>query len=209
MIDIAVKLLIAYVIGSVMGSQVAGWFKGVDIRTAGSGNAGATNALRTQGKWFALLVIVIDLGKGALAAGWVPYLELGATATVPEWLPYACGALCVLGHVFPVLYGFRGGKGAATLVGTVLVFAPVLVLPLLAVFILTIALTGFVGLATIVTTEFAAVLIVLVYGIERLPLLVYAVAMGFVIVVTHRENIRRMVDGTESRNTKLMLLKRP
>ncbi|MEM9173180.1 MAG: glycerol-3-phosphate 1-O-acyltransferase PlsY [Pseudomonadota bacterium] len=207
--DVLIKIFLAYAIGSVMGSQIAGWLKGVDIRTVGSGNAGSTNALRTQGRGFALLVLVIDVGKGALAAGWIPTLPLIAGATVPPyWLAYVCAGAAVLGHVYPLFYGFRGGKGAATLVGTLLVFDPILVLPLLGVFILTIIITGYVGLATMVTADTAPFLILAVYWLDRVPLLIYAFIMSGVIIFTHRSNIMRMIDGTESRNTRLMLLRR-
>lgn len=208
MADIIFKLALSYVIGSIMGSLLLGQFRGVDIRTHGSGNAGGTNALRTQGKGFALGVIVIDIGKGWLAAAVVPVLTFVSAVPPPTWLAYGCGAAAVIGHVFPIFYGFRGGKGAATLVGTLLCYAPILVLPLLGVFILTIMLTGYVGLATIVTTEAAMIAVAVVYQFDRLPLLIYAVLMSVVIMWTHRSNIVRMMNGTESRNTKMMVLRR-
>ncbi|MEO0576078.1 MAG: glycerol-3-phosphate 1-O-acyltransferase PlsY [Pseudomonadota bacterium] len=208
MLDVIFKLALAYVLGSIMGSLLLGRYRGVDIRMSGSGNAGGTNALRTQGKGFALGVMVIDVGKGWLAAAVVPALTFVSDMPPPVWLAYACGAAAVIGHVFPLFYGFRGGKGAATLVGTLLCYAPVLVLPLLVVFILTIMLTGYVGLATIVTTEAAMIAVAAVYQLDRLPLLIYAAVMSIVIIWTHRSNIMRMMNGTESRNTKMMVLRR-
>ena len=208
MIDIGFKLALAYALGSVMGSLLIGRLRKVDIRTVGSGNAGSTNALRTQGPWFALAVLAIDVGKGALAAGWVPTLTWVSAATVPAWLPYACAAASVLGHVFPFLFGFRGGKGAATLMGTLFVFDASLVLPLLGVFIAVIALSGYVGLATMVTANAAALAILLVHGASRPEFLAYAVVMGIAMLLTHHSNIRRMMTGTESRNTRLMVLRR-
>ena len=109
--------LAAYGRGSVSGALLVGRLRGgVDIRMLGSGNAGGTNALRTQGPWFALGVIVIDLGKGWLAAAWLPLAaaRFGASAL---GLPEACAFAAMLGHVWPLWHGFRGGKGAATLVG--------------------------------------------------------------------------------------------
>ncbi|MEM7613109.1 MAG: glycerol-3-phosphate 1-O-acyltransferase PlsY [Pseudomonadota bacterium] len=208
MSDIILKLLLAYVIGSIMGSLLLGKMRHVDIRSMGSGNAGGTNALRTQGKAFALGVVIIDIGKGALAAGWVPYLALTSTEPTAAWLSFACGAAAVVGHVYPIFHGFRGGKGAATLVGTILVLAPMLVLPLLAVWVLTIALTGFVGLATMVTGEAALLLTIAFYQFDKLELLVYTFVMGMFIVFTHRSNIGRMLQGTEPRNERMMLLRK-
>ena len=121
--DFALKVLLAYLLGSVVGSLVVGRLRGgVDIRKLGSGNAGSTNALRTQGLAFGIWVIVIDVAKGWIAAA----LAAGARDSGhrrrrrrrwPAWLPAACGFAAIVGHVFPVWHGFRGGKGVATLVG--------------------------------------------------------------------------------------------
>src|SRR4051812_25631576 len=135
--EFPLKILLAYLLGSVVGSLVVGRLRGgVDIRKSGSGNAGATNALRTQGAAFALWVIVIDIAKGWLAAAWLPGLALpGVPATAPElaqWLPAVCAFAAILGHVFPVWHGFRGGKGVATLVGAFAGIQLALLLPLFA-----------------------------------------------------------------------------
>src|SRR5690606_2878124 len=118
-----VAIAVSYLLGSIVGSLVLGRSRGVDIRTQGSGNAGGTNALRTQGKGFAAAVMVIDVGKGVIAAG-----PVAAAAIDSGWnamtLQVLCGAAAVIGHVWPVYFGFRGGKGAATLVGVVGTIAP-------------------------------------------------------------------------------------
>jgi glycerol-3-phosphate acyltransferase PlsY len=209
MLDIALKLLLSYLVGGIMGGLVIGRLRGgVDIRSMGSGNLGGTNALRTQGKLFGIGVILIDVAKGAVAAGVIPGLfVLGATAQ-PGWLPYACGAAAVLGHVFPAWSGFRGGKGAATLVGTILVLKPILVPPLLAVWALFIMLTGYVGLATMVTANTAALIVALTMMPAERWLLTYALFMGVLTLFTHRSNIVRMVRGTENHNPRLMVFKR-
>src|SRR3954470_12149181 len=120
--EFTVKILLAYLLGSIVGSLVVGRLRGgVDIRKSGSGNAGATNALRTQGAAFAVWVIVIDVAKGWIAAAWLPTVAIPALVPagteLASWLPAACGFAAILGHVFPVWHGFRGGKGVATLVG--------------------------------------------------------------------------------------------
>ena len=120
--EFALKILLAYLLGSIVGSLVVGRLRGgVDIRKLGSGNAGGTNALRTQGPAFAIWVILIDIAKGWVAAALLPGFALPAVAPAPPtrrvWLPPVCGFAAILGHVFPVWHGFRGGKGVATLVG--------------------------------------------------------------------------------------------
>ena len=153
MLELGIKFLISYFIGSIMGSMVVGWLRGgVDIRKLGSGNAGGTNALRTQGWVFALSVVVIDVGKGVVATGIVPSLELPFVIPDGEisrvWLVLCCAAASVIGHVWPMWHNFRGGKGAATLVGTLIVLAPDIVLPVLLVWVFVLIISGFVGLST-------------------------------------------------------------
>jgi len=135
MLELAVKSLIGYLLGSLMGALILGALKGVDIRTLGSGNAGGTNALRTQGKLFGFLVLLIDIAKGVVAVWWLPAAVLpgiGMEADVSrEWLTMACGFAVIVGHVYPVWFDFRGGKGAATVVGVVAGLELRLLLPLL------------------------------------------------------------------------------
>ena len=141
---VACVLCVAYLLGSLSGSLLLGRLRGVDVRTMGSGNAGGTNAFRTQGLRFALGVVLIDVGKGALAA-WL------ALRFAPEWAWPAAG-LAVLGHVWPVWHGFRGGKGAATAVGALLVLWPLAVPLMLGVWLLVLVTTGYVGLSTVLAT---------------------------------------------------------
>ncbi|MEO6172571.1 MAG: glycerol-3-phosphate acyltransferase, partial [Arenimonas sp.] len=139
-------LLACYLLGSISGSLLLGRFRGIDIRKAGSGNAGGTNAFRTQGFKFALGVVLIDVGKGALAA----YLaHRFASANYSETLPLAAVLVAVLGHVWPVYHGFRGGKGAATLVGGLLLLWPMAVLVLIIIWVICLTVTGYVGLSTV------------------------------------------------------------
>lgn len=204
-----VAVVISYLLGSVIGSLAIGLARGVDIRTQGSGNAGGTNALRTQGKWFASAVIMIDVGKGVLAAGPVATYAAAAgsfgLATVQAW----CAAAVVIGHVWPVFFGFRGGKGAATLVGVVGVIAPLALVPMLVTFALVLITTGFVGLSTMVAT--ASLLAWAAFtapGGLLSPFGAFALAMSLFIAYTHRANIRRMIDRNENRFEKAMLLRR-
>ena len=210
MLELGLKTLLAYLLGSVLGSLVMGRFRGVDIREQGSGNAGGTNALRTQGWPFALGVVVIDVGKALLAVGVLPGLALpwvGIDAAVGRsWLEVACATAVVVGHVYPVWYEFRGGKGAATLIGAVAVLAPVALLPVVLVWLATVMLTGFVGLGTMLGTA----TLPLYFGLvaQRSPALVaFGVAMAVFVVYTHRANIERMRAGNENRARRLWLLR--
>jgi acyl phosphate:glycerol-3-phosphate acyltransferase len=210
MLELAVKSLIGYLLGSLMGALMLGALKGVDIRTLGSGNAGGTNALRTQGKLFALGVVCIDVAKGWFAARVLPGLDLPGVGIDPAlgrgWLAVACAACATLGHVYPVWWEFRGGKGAATILGVLLGLEPRLLAPVLGIWLAVVVLTGFVGLGTmlaVATLPFAARLIVP----QSAALLAFALSMAAFVIYTHRDNIARMRAGTENRARRLWLLR--
>src|SRR5579859_2342123 len=156
MLELGVKLLIAYLLGTLLGSLILGRLRGVDIRSMGSGNAGATNALRTQGKLFGFLVLAIDVAKGMAAVWWLPSAALpgiGIDLNVSrEWLTVACGFAVIIGHVYPVWFDFRGGRGAATVIGGVAGLELRLLVPLLLTWIIVVMLSGYVGLATMLAT---------------------------------------------------------
>jgi acyl phosphate:glycerol-3-phosphate acyltransferase len=212
MLELGFKTLLAYLLGSLIGSLIVGRLRGgVDIRTMGSGNAGGTNALRTQGFAFAFWVIVIDAGKGWAAAALLPAMSLpgiGIDPTIDRlWLAVACSIAVVVGHVYPVWYGFRGGKGAATLVGVVIGLKPIALLPLLAVWLLVVMFTGFVGLATMLAVA-AFPAYVAATGIDPSnALLTFGCVMTLFVCYTHRSNIERMRAGTENRARRLWLLR--
>ena len=210
MLELGFKALIAYLLGSVIGSLVLGQLRGVDIRTQGSGNAGGTNALRTQGWAFALGVIVIDVGKALLAVGWLPSLALpgiGIDSHVDrDWLAVTCALAVVFGHVYPVWYEFRGGKGAATLIGAVAVLAPMALVPVLLVWLGTVMLTGFVGLGTMLGTATLPVYFAMTQP-GRAAYVVFGLVAAAFIVFTHRSNVQRMRDGVENRARRLWLLR--
>ena len=196
-------ILAAYLLGSLSGSLLLGKLRGVDIRTQGSGNAGGTNAFRTQGAKFALGVIAIDIGKGALAA-WLG-LRFAPQADA-AWLAYATAFAATLGHVWPLWHGFRGGKGAATMVGGVAVLWPASVPVLLAVWLCTLILTGYVGLSTLLAGAAFVALALATHA--DVPRLTFAVAVALLLLFTHRANLARLRTGTESRFEKARLLHR-
>jgi acyl phosphate:glycerol-3-phosphate acyltransferase len=201
-----IALLLAYLLGSLSGSLLVGRLHGVDIRRSGSGNAGGTNAFRTRGWKFALAVVLIDIGKGALAALLPRWLVPEATA-LPA-LQAACVLAAVAGHTWPVFFGFRGGKGMATLLGGLAALWPLALAGVLAVWLLVLLSSGYVGLATVLAAGALLPLALLDPGAAPLPRLVFAaVAAGF-ILYTHRGNLQRLREGTEFRFEKARLLGR-
>lgn len=209
--EILVKGALAYLLGSIVGSLLIGRLRGgIDIRHLGSGNAGATNALRTQSKMFAFWVLLIDLGKGWVATGFLALSRIpgivSGPAHVRAWSVAACGITVMLGHIYPLWHGFRGGKGVATLVGAVLGAMPALLLPMLMVWLVAVVLSGFVGLASILGAITFAVGAATSSVTPRVPLLTFAVLSAILIAFTHRSNISRMLAGTEPRARKLWLL---
>lgn len=210
MLELVIKVIISYLLGSVIGSLVMGRMAGgVDIRSEGSGNAGGTNALRTRGWKFALPVVLIDAGKGVLAVLVIAPLMLPLVPEATfraEWIAMACGIAAVVGHVWPVWHGFRGGKGMATYLGALGVLAwPALVVGML-VWLVALLFTGYVGLATMVAATAVAVYALLISGIS--PLFVFGLVMAGFIVYTHRSNLQRLRDGTEHRFEKAMIFRR-
>ena len=203
MVDAFVLLLIAYLLGSFSGGLLLGKLRGVDIRTIGSGNAGGTNALRTQGVKFALGTVLVDVGKGALAT-WLAWRFLPAELH-PAWL-YACVLAAAAGHVWPVFHGFRGGKGAATLVGGLAIVWPQTLLPVLAVWLLSMMWGGYVGLSTVLAGV-SLVLVALVSGADGLRL-GFAAVIALFLIFTHRANLARLRAGTEPRSERARVLGR-
>lgn len=197
MTALLIKIVLAYLLGSLSGGLIVGALRHVDIRTAGSGNTGGTNAFRTQGFRFALAVVVIDIGKGALGAGAVPLLTLpGFADTVrPAVQAVACGGAAILGHCYPLWHGFRGGKGAATAVGAVCVLQPLAVIPLLFAWLVVLGLTGWVGLSTMVAGFSLVPAMIWLGGPE--PHVWFAACLAVFLVFTHRSNIRKMLAGQE------------
>ncbi len=206
MIEPIGKLALSYLLGSILGSAVVGRTRGVDIRTLGSGNAGATNALRTQGARFAFGVMVIDVGKGWLATRVVPQLSVPLTppsSEIHNWLPACCGAAALLGHVYPVWCRFRGGKAVATLLGAVLGLAPSVLVPVLIVWLACAVLTGFISVASIVAALTLPFWVVVENLAWQTALLAFTVFAALLVLFTHRANLRRLREGREPRARRL------
>jgi len=208
-------LLIAYLIGAIPTSVIAGkLLRGIDIRKEGSGNAGATNVWRVLGWKAGVTVLTIDLGKGILAASVIPLISFGSISIDPLLIPILCGLAAVIGHVFPIYTGFRGGKGVATAAGMLLAVAPIPVgigvgvfgapIPVgigVGVFGLTLLFFGRVSLGSLVGALSVPLTIALLNRYTTLHyhplLLALTSALVLFIFVTHRGNITRLICGTE------------
>jgi glycerol-3-phosphate acyltransferase PlsY len=195
--DFTLKVVLAWLLGSLVGGVILGRLcGGADIRALGSGNAGSTNAWRLRGPAFGLGVFVIDAAKGWLAVR-ILAPAFRPTPALAPWLPVACAAAAIAGHVYPVWFSFRGGKGMATLIGAVAAFAPVLLIPLAITWMAVLGVSGFVGMASMLSVGATAVWQGVTAG--QTPLTVFLVAATVFMIFTHRANIARMRAGTEPR----------
>ncbi|MDH3916475.1 MAG: glycerol-3-phosphate acyltransferase, partial [Chromatiales bacterium] len=148
-----------------------------------------------------------DVLKSVVAVAWLPHVGPAPGDALP-WLQVACGAAAVVGHCYPAFFGFRGGKGMATLLGAYAILAPVVLLIVVLAWMLTLAITGYVGFATMTGAVAAPVFLATTgSGIDS-PLLLFSLLMALFIVYTHRSNISRMRDGTESRIARALLSRR-
>ena len=202
---IALALLAAYLLGSIPTALWVGrrFFQLADIREHGSGNAGATNTFRVLGPKAGSFVLFVDALKGFVAAFFLPQWLVAQGAIAPGHEVYyrlACGALAVVGHIYPVFAQFRGGKGVATILGMMLGVAPATVGVCILVFIVMLLLFRFVSLASMTAGVTFALLQLLPQFRPAQPFLVY---VGFVLaallIYTHRANIGRLRAGTEGR----------
>ena len=196
---VVIMLAAAYLLGSLPTAIIAGrLLKGIDIRTEGSGNAGATNAARILGFRAGLVVAVVDLAKGMAAV-----LLVSRIAALPGSAgPVLCGIAAVSGHVFPIFVGFRGGKGVATSAGAAIALFPVLAPFCLACFLLVAALSRWVVVASL-TASFvlpATYLVACAFGAVFDPWrMTFAMAVFLIAIFTHRGNIARLVRGEEKK----------
>lgn len=212
MLELGIKTLISYLIGSINGSILLGRLQGVDVRKFGSGNPGATNALRAKGMWFALGVAIIDVAKGLVPTAWLPGAIVFGLAIDPavsrEWLIVACAAAAVIGHCYPVWHRFGGGKGAATAVGALAVIEWPLVPIGIAFWALVLVVTGYVGIATMSVFVVAPFIYLVFFDGALMQVLALLGFLAVFIVFTHRSNVRRLLDGTEHRMVRARFWKR-
>jgi glycerol-3-phosphate acyltransferase PlsY len=196
-----IVLLVAYLVGSV---PTAVWigkaFYGIDVREHGSGNAGATNTFRVLGKSAGIPVLLIDALKGWLAV-MLPVWFLGGfdSPVLFENFRVTCGAMAVIGHVFPVFAGFRGGKGVATLMGVAFGMFPLAALGGVALFLVVLLFTHYVSLGSILASIGYGLFLLLVEKVHHDATIIFAVMIPLLVILTHKANIQRLISGNESR----------
>jgi glycerol-3-phosphate acyltransferase PlsY len=192
----------AYLLGSIpSGYLLVRIFRHQDIRSVGSGNIGATNVLRSGGKGLGAATFLIDMLKGSAAVYLGGLFGILLAPSAPERNMQALAALCaVLGHMFPVWLGFRGGKGVATGFGVFLVAAPTSALAAIGVFLLVLLITRYVSLASILgAASFPIFAWFLVHGDRPAFFIEVQFAVAFLVIIKHHQNIRRLLNGHESR----------
>ena len=195
-----VFLILSYLLGSIPFSIIAGkLLKSIDVREYGSGNAGATNTFRVLGKKAGILVLLLDVLKGYLAVNLVWYTSYVPFTEIYINLQLTFGIAAVLGHVFPVYVGFRGGKGVATLLGFMLAVFPEAALISIFVFVLTLLFSKYVSLSSIFAGLFFP------FGVYYLSetlvptMMIFAVFVPILLIATHQRNIERLVRGDENK----------
>ena len=201
-----VSLLAALTFGYLSGSLPWGlwpprWWKGVDVRTLGSRNLGATNVYRSLGPAIGVPVLLLDIAKGLLPTWFVP--GLAVSAGFPggsEWCRLGVGLAAVLGHVFTLFAGFKGGKGVATTAGVLLALSPPAFAAFAIVFVAAVAVSRFISLGSILgSIAFASALGVTAPGGVKSPTFAFGVASALLVIVRHKDNIGRLARGEEAR----------
>jgi glycerol-3-phosphate acyltransferase PlsY len=197
---VAVSVLAGYVCGALpWGLWIGRLVRGIDIREHGSKNLGATNVYRTLGPGLGVMTLLLDIAKGAVPVGVVPGLAI--TRAFPgghSWCAVTVAVAAVLGHVFTVFAGFRGGKGVATTVGVLLALSPLACLVFLVVFLATLLVTRYVSLGSVLgAIAFSVSLAWLAPARWRDPVFAVGVLLAALVIVRHHENMRRLVRGDE------------
>lgn len=197
-------LIAAYLLGSIPTAVWLGQaFYGVDVREYGSGNAGATNTFRVLGKKAGLAVMIIDISKGYTATKLAYFIGLSVTGPrfSAQFVNYelALGVIAVMGHLFPIFAGFRGGKGVATLFGMVLAVNPAAALLCVIVFVVVLLTTKYVSLSSICAGFTFPIGIVFVLQSSVKSEVLYGICVCVLILVTHQKNIERLLKGKESK----------
>ena len=196
-------ILLAYFIGSIPTAVWVGKrFYGIDVREHGSGNAGATNTIRVLGHRAGIPVFIIDALKGFVAvelACICYYLGLITNENYYATFKVIISLIVVIGHVFPVFAGFRGGKGIATSLGVVLALFPLPAVICLIIFIIILLITGYVSLSSVIVAIFFPFISIFIFNNTEYAYMIYSCVISVFVVFMHRKNIRRLIKGQESK----------
>ncbi|NQT22391.1 MAG: glycerol-3-phosphate 1-O-acyltransferase PlsY [Candidatus Omnitrophica bacterium] len=199
MINLAISIVIAYLIGSIPTAYIFGkLIKGIDIRNYGSGNVGATNLFRVVGKVPGVISLFIDMLKGYLPVVILPiFFSINSNSLTPDSYKLLLGASAIMGHVWPVFLKFKGGKGVATTAGVVLAIMPIVFLISFAMWIFVFLALRYVSLASI----FAALTMPIAVMLLKRPFstIVFAVILCIIGIYKHKTNISRLLKGEEKR----------
>lgn len=197
----ALLIIVAYLIGSIPTALIISKrFFGIDIRDYGSGNMGATNTFRVLGSKYGTIVMVMDILKGMAAVAlynFLPYYlhnELDRTNFM-----IGLGLAAVMGHIFPIFAGFKGGKGVATLLGMIIAVQPVIAVSCVGVFVLVLYLTRYVSLSSILGAIMLPISVLWIWNEHEVMYRIFALLVAFLVIITHQKNIGRLLRGVETR----------
>jgi glycerol-3-phosphate acyltransferase PlsY len=201
LVYLLLTLILSYLLGSIATAVWTGkLFHGIDVREHGSGNAGATNVIRVLGWKTGIPVLMIDVLKGWVAAMLPLFFNLaGAGTALLTNYQILAGLAVVIGHIFPVFAGFRGGKGVATIFGVLLAIHPLLTISCLGVFLCVMLITGYVSLSSMSAGVAFPVFLLLFFNTPSVFFKVFSIIVALALIYTHRKNISRLLKGEESK----------
>lgn len=194
-------IILAYLIGSIPTALIISKkYFGIDIRDYGSGNMGATNTFRVLGAKFGVVVMTLDILKGIIAVGLFYFLPFYLTNELYRTnFMIGLGLAAVIGHIFPIFAGFKGGKGVATLLGMVIAVQPVVAVVCVSVFVLVLFLTRYVSLSSILGAIMMPISVLWIWNEKELMYRIFALLVAFLVIITHQKNIGRLIKGVENR----------
>jgi glycerol-3-phosphate acyltransferase PlsY len=200
-LDAVLAALLAYLLGSIPSAVWIGKrFHNIDVREHGSGNAGTTNTIRVLGWTTGIPVLLIDIAKGWLASMLPVFFHLATSGSaLMTNLQLITGIIAIIGHIFPVFAGFRGGKGVATVFGVFLALQPLLTICVMGVFLTVLFTTGIVSVSSMSAGVSFPVLLLVFFDTPSMLFKIFAIIVGAALLVTHRENIRRIWRGEEKK----------
>lgn len=193
--------IIAYLLGSIPTAVWLGKMKyGLDIREHGSKNAGATNTFRVLGKNAGIVVLLVDVLKGVLAVV-IPFIFNSYEWTNDHLihLKIIAGILVVIGHIFPIFAGFKGGKGVATSLGVILGIQPQAALICIVIFLLVFIIFNYVSLGAIITSIAFPLLVEFAFGNDNTSLTIFSIVLSSAVIILHHQNIKRLIAGNENK----------
>jgi len=204
-LDLALVIVLAYLLGSIPAAVSIGKvFHKIDVRQHGSGNAGAANVIRVLGWKTGIPVLLIDLAKGWTSAMLPQFFNIADPGSALFTnVQILTGVTAIIGHIFPVFAGFRGGKGVATVFGVLLAIQPFLTVCCLGVFLAMMLITGIVSVSSMSAGLAFPVLLFLLFDTPSLLFKIFAIFVAIALLITHRKNIGRLLRGEESRLIKL------